>query len=561
MPSNRKTISDYCSKVINNTKHHGELERKACIRYREDLKREDIYMDWDKVDLCIKFIEMLKHTEGPLVGETIKLEPWQKFIVANLVGFYYVEGDFRRFNYGYIEVARKNGKSTFLAALGLYFLILDGEGAAQVYSAATKRDQAKIVFEAAKRFAIKNKDISNMLSIQKDNLTDLSTFSKFEPLPSDAKTLDGLNPHFTIVDEYHVHKDDELYNVIKSGMGARKNPQLVAITTSGFNKTLPCYELRRVCVKILEGEVEDDRQFTVIFTIDKDDDWTDPNVWMKANPNMDVSVQMRYLEGEYNQAKNSSTQVVNFMTKNLNVWTDAAEVWIQTKVWDDQKEPTKLTKNRVCYGGLDLASTSDLTVFSLVFPEYETIDGKEYVVGFTIKNEYFIPEFAVGERSYRNGVPYKKWAVDGNINVIEGNVLDYNFVKAKIREAAEDYDLRYVAYDRWNSTQLVVDCVEEGLPMEPFGQGFGSMNAPTKEFERMALLKEIRHGGDPVLKWALGNVALQMSPSGDIKVAKDKSHEKVDPVVATIMAIGQSLLDQEENNDTEAYEDRGLLIL
>ena len=561
MASLKKQISDYCKRVIQNKKRHGKLERLAVLRYKEDLDREDLEMHWDKAERAIKFIELLKHTEGALAGQRISLEPWQKFIVVNLVGFYYSGGEFRRFNYGYIEVARKNGKSTFLAALGLYFLLLDGEGAAQVYSAATKRDQAKIVYEAAKRFVIRNPKLKNRLTVHRDTMSDSTTFSKFEPLPADAKTLDGLNPHFTIVDEYHVHRDDELYNVIKSGMGARKNPQLVAITTSGFNKNLPCYSLRRVCTQILEGTASDDSQFTIIFTIDEDDDWTDPDVWAKANPNMDVSVSKRYLEIEYNQAKNSSTQVVNFMTKNLNVWTDAAAVWIPTKLWDEQLEPTELTKNRVCYGGLDLSTSRDLTVFSLVFPEIRIENDKEYVIGYTIKNEYFIPEFAVGERSYKDGVPYKDWARNGNINVIEGNTIDYNFIKQKIVEAAEKYNLRYVAFDRWNSSQLVVDCIELGLPMEPFGQGFGSMNAPTKEFEKLALEKNIRHGGDPVLKWSLGNVALQMSPSGDIKVAKDKSNEKVDPIVATIMGIGQSLLDEGNTTDTTAYKDRGLLIL
>lgn len=559
--STRREISYYCKRVIANKTRHGKLERLAVLRYKSDLKRRDLEMKWDRVDRAVRFIELLKHTEGELSGQRIVLEPWQLFILTNLVGFYYKGGRFRRYNYGYIEVARKNGKSTFLAALGLYFLLMDGEGAAQVYSAATKRDQAKIVFDCAKRFVIKNSKLTKALTIHRDTLSDPKTLSKFEPLPADAKTLDGLNPHFTIVDEYHVHKNDELYNVIKSGMGARANPQLVAITTAGFNKNLPCYSLRKVGVNILEGLAEDDSQFVEIFTIDEEDDWTDPKVWVKANPNMDVSVSKRYLEIEYNQAKNSSTQVVNFMTKNLNVWTDAAAVWINTEIWDKQKEPTELTKNRVCYGGLDLSTSRDLTVFSLVFPEYDTSSGEKQVKGFTIKNEYFIPRYAVENRSYVDGVPYGDWARNGHINVIEGNTIDYNFIKQKMIEAAEKYNVRYIAYDRWNASQLVVDGLEIGLPLEPFGQGWGSMNAPTKEFEKLALEFDMRHGGDPVLKWALGNVVIQMSPSGDIKVVKDKSNEKVDPVVATVMAIGQSLLDEGNTKETKAYKDRGFLMI
>ena len=558
--SNKKIVADYCKRVIANTKRHGKLERLAVLRYKRDLQNEKFVLKWDKVDRAVRFIQLLKHTEGALAGQRIILEPWQIFIVANLVGFYYAEKEYRRFNYGYIEVARKNGKSTFLAALGLFFLLMDGEGAAQVFSAATKRDQAKIVFDAAKRFVYKNSNLGKALTVHRDTISDPKTFSKFEPLPSDAKTLDGLNPHFTVVDEYHVHKTDELYNVIKSGMGARKNPQLVAITTAGFNKTLPCYSLRHMCTQILEEVVEDDSQFTVIFTIDDEDDWQDSEVWHKSNPNMDVSVTKRYLEIEFNQAKNSSTQVVNFMTKNLNVWTDAAEVWIPTEIWNDQPEPTPLYKNRICYGGLDLSSSRDISVFSLVFPEVVEVDGTKQMVGYTIKNEYFIPRYAVRERSKRDGVPYDHWSREGFINTIDGNTVDYNFIKQKIVDAASEYDLRYVAYDRWNSSQLVVDCIDLGLPMQPFGQGWGSMNAPTKEFEKLALEKKLRHGNDPVLKWSLGNVALQVSPTGDLKVAKDKSNEKVDPIVATIMGIGQSLLDEGNTTETEAYKDRGFEV-
>lgn len=559
--STKKVIADYCKKVILNKKRHGDLERKSVERYKKDLLRDDLEMYWGRAEKCIKFIELLKHTEGDLAGEQIRLEPWQKFIIVNMLGFYYTGGKYRRFNYGYIEVARKNGKSTFLAALGLYFLLMDGEAGAQVYSAATKRDQAAIVFNAAKRFVQKNSQLNKAISTFTGSLTDPKTNSFFKPLPSEAMTLDGLNPHFTVVDEYHVHKDDELYNVIKSGSGARTNPQMTTITTAGFNKNLPCYQLRRTCIQILQEQADDDSMFTVIFTIDETDDWTDPEVWVKANPNMDVSVSTRYLDREYNQAKNSSTQVVNFMTKHLNVWTDAAEVWIQTDVWDNQKEPTELTKNRICYGGLDLSTSRDITAFSLVFPEIVTVEGKETVVGYTVKNEYFIPEYAVGERSYKNGVPYDKWAKEGSIHVISGNTIDYNFIKERIYEAMELYDVRYIAFDRWNSSQLVVDLIEQGVPVEPFGQGFGSMNAPTKEFEKLALEYSIRHGGDPVLKWSLGNVAIDVDPAGSIKVTKKKSQEKVDPIVATIMAIGQSLLDEGNTLNTVAYKDRGFRIL
>ena len=535
-----KETQDYIDKVKTDLKSHGKLERLAVERFEKDLERTDLTFDVDKAERVIRFCELLTHTKGPLANTRIKLEPWQKFIIYNVYGFMRPDG-FRRYRYFYCEVARKNGKSTFLAALGLYHLLADGEGGAEVYTAAVKRDQARIVFDMAQGMIRNSSRLSALVDSNKMNVSVLKTMSKLEPLPADARTLDGLNPSLAIVDEYHSHKTSELYNVLKSASGARMQPVQACITTAGFNKLLPCYELRGTVIKLLEGTIEDDSQFGIIFTIDDDDDWNDPNVWIKANPNMNVSVRQDYLEQEYNQAKNNSSEVVNFQTKNLNVWTDASEVWIPSKIWNANEKPftDDDLEGQIAYGGLDLASIRDITAFTLVFPQD---DGS-----FLIRAWYFIPTDSVIDRSRRDGVPYRTWSDEGHIVTTEGNVVDYDAVAQVIFEAMEKYDIKSIGYDRWNSSQLVVNLLDEGVPMTPFGQGFGSMSAPSKELEKLCFENKLHHNGDPVLRWAVSNVEIERNPAGDIKPSKKRSSEKIDPVVSLVMAIGEHLNDETDD--------------
>jgi len=352
---------------------------------------------------------------------------------------------------------------------------------------------------------------------------------------------DGLNTHFACIDEYHAHPSDDLYNVIRNSMGARRQPLLFTITTAGFNRESPCYRHRQYCGNVLSGAIQDDGLFTIIYSLDSGDDWTDRKVWAKANPNWGVSVYPRQLEQAVNEAREFVHKEVEFKTKLLNVWTDTAQTWISDKDWAACEQQLSLLGER-CYGGLDLASTSDFCAFSLWFPEHNAV-----------RTWYYLPEAAIKKRTDNVGQSYQQWVRDGYIVVTDGNVTDYGFIKRHIMELAEDYDIQDISFDRFNASQLVIELQNEGLPMFPFGQGFVSMSAPTKELERKVMNKDLIHDGNPVTRWMLGNVLLQYDPAGNVKVNKAKSGDKVDGVVSIIMALGGCMIEAAKNETQDFW--------
>jgi phage terminase large subunit-like protein len=507
-----------------------------------------LWFDEQAAQRVIKFMSLLTQFEGKFHGKALMLEPWQQFVVANLFGWKWNDGS-RRFTEAYIELARKNGKSTLGGGIADYMFAADGEYGAEIYSAATKRDQAKKVFEAGK-YLLKNstsKKLREMVTFQNYNLHIEEKYSKFEPLSSDHKRLDGLNPHCVIIDEFHAHPDNGVYSVMKSGMGARRQPLLFTITTAGFNRFSPCYNQRKLVENVLDGVIEQDNLFGMIYTLDEDDDWKDEKVWIKANPNMGVSVSEKWLRNEIERADADNTQLVPVMTKNLNVWTDAAETWIKDADWmacDIGALPDLTGKE--CYGGLDLASTRDITALVLQFPD---VNGKRQILPI-----FWMPEMNYQERVERDKVNYDVWIREGFIRITPGNVTDYDFIKADILKMAKQYQIRNIAYDRWNASQLVIDLIEEGLKMESFGQGYGSMSAPTKELNKMVLKKNLNHAGNPVLRWMCKNVSIKRDPADNIKIDKNAAQEKVDGMVALVMAIGVEL----KGDNKKTYNQHGL---
>ena len=361
----------YAEKVISGEIVAGQLVRNACERFLRDLNSWQF--EQSNVDHAVTFIQELEHTTGEHAGRKFILEPWQYFIVANLFGFVNDDGT-RRFTRAYVEVPRKNGKSTFSSALMLYGLLADGEPAAQVYSAATKLDQAMMVFGESVRVCqnvdflqgevVVNNSVNNRRILYGQNL--------YKPLEWNPNKQDGLNTHFACIDEYHAHPSDDLYNVIRNSMGARRQPLLFTITTAGFNRESPCYRHRQYCGNVLSGAIQDDGLFTIIYSLDSGDDWTDRKVWAKANPNWGVSVYPRQLEQAVNEAREFVHKEVEFKTKLLNVWTDTAQTWISDSDWAACEQQFSLLGER-CYGGLDLASTSDFCAFSLWFPEHNAV--------------------------------------------------------------------------------------------------------------------------------------------------------------------------------------------
>jgi phage terminase large subunit-like protein len=534
----------------------GRLVKLAVKRHTKDLKdghKRGLYFDEEAATHAIDFFAFLKHTKGALAGKTFELAPFQQFKLWCLFGWKNNDGT-RRFKYAYNEIARKGGKTTEAAGVANYLLVGDGESGAEIYTAATKKDQAKIAFHEAQNQIRSSAQLKDYVGVHKNNLHILATSSKMEPLSSDSHTLDGLNPSGVILDEFHAHKDQgALYHVLKSATGSREQPLIYIITTAGFNKESACFKLRKTCIDILEGRKVDDTMFIMIFTLDEGDDWKDEEVWIKANPNLGNSISMKYLRDEYNQAKNNPSEEVNFKTKNLNIWTDSSMAWINDDDWmlcNLPGDPDKL-EGRVCYAGLDLASTTDVNAFVMVFPDE---DG-EY---FEVICHFWIPEIKAQKKA--DQVDYLLWANQGYVTLTDGNIVDHRIIERDIKRIIQNYHLQSLAIDRALAyTGLAQSLMEEELPLNNFGQGFVSMSEPTKELERKIQLKRINHFGNPVLRWMASNVELKLDPAGNIKIDKSKSSEKVDGMVALVMALGAFMTPPE--SEDSVYLERGIRTL
>lgn len=531
-----------------------EYVRLAVERYYADLDRAlDMgrYFDKKAAMRAIRFIEKLKHTKGEWAGQRFRLEPWQQFVLWNIFGWKNSDGS-RRFRYAYIEIARKNGKTALSAGIGLYMLFADGESRPEVYSAATVKDQAKICFSDAVEI-VKATDLKNYLTPYRNSIVYELKGGTMKPLSSDYGTHDGLNPSCGIIDEFHAHKDSGMFDVIKSAFGARRQPLMFIITTAGFDKSGVCYAYRENVIKVLRGVNEDDSLFGIIYTLDDKSEWDDPKMWIKANPNLGVSLSADYLADQVKDAKNRPEAVRNVMTKNVNLWVDAERTWILDDVWQKcigTTDPADL-KGCACWGGLDLSNVSDITAYVLLFHENDR---------FQLLPHFWIPEEKMLEKIRKENINYDKWVSEGYVTVTSGNVIDYDFVKADILRIVADYDLRTSAYDRWNSSQTIIDLQNEGMECNPFGQGYGSMSAPTKEFEKLVLTEKIEHFGNPVLRWMLASTLVKTDPAGNIKPDKEKSTQKIDGIVAAIMALGEWMTAQ-ANDESNPYENRGLLTL
>ncbi len=549
--------------VISGKLQVGTLARLAVNRHLSDLKNKDweFYYDEQMAKRAFGFISALRHTKGEFAGQRFMLQPFQEFFIKVLFGWQRKEGG-RRFRKAYLEIARKNGKTELAAAIAVYCFLCDNETGAEVYTAATTRDQARIAFETAKVLLKSLKQDSNafnrIVNVLKYNFNVPSTNSKMEAVSADADTLDGLNPHCAIIDEYHAHKTSDVLEVLETGMGSRTQPLLLITTTAGFNRESPCYQFRKVMVDILENRKVDNSVFALLFCLDEDDDWQDKKNWTKSNPNLGITPYMSYMEDQYQKALNEgAAKQIQFMTKNLNLWTTTESVWIshsiieQTRLFIDDDT----LHNKKCFAGLDLASTRDIAALVLCFPVQEGIDNVY------IKSYYFCPEDNVKERSLADGVPYLQWSKDGNLIMTDGNVTDYDYIKAKVIELTAKYKIECIAFDRWNASQLVIQLTNDGANMKPFGQGFISMSAPTKEIEKMFLSKSINHDGNPVFEWMMSNVLLRFDPAGNVKIDKAKSTEKVDGPVAMVMAYAQIMVEDKPTIYTSNERAEGLLIL
>lgn len=536
--------------------------RKCVERHVADLERVErgestLYFDVEAAEHVVAFFpHFLKHSKGEWAGSPVELEPWQQFVLWVLFGWMRADGA-RRFRTCYLEVARKNGKSTLAAGIGLYLMVADGEPGAEVYAAATKRDQAKIVWSEAKRMVQSSPSLRKRVSIYRssNNLSIEGTASKFEPLGRDSDGLDGLNISGSIVDELHAHKTRDVYDLIETATGSRRQPMIFAITTAGFNRQSICFELHDYTQKVLDGVIVDDSHFGVIFALDEGDDWEDEGNWIKANPNLNVSAKLDDLRRKATKAREMPSALNAFLRLHLNEWTQAETKWMDADKWRacGEEVDADALRGRICYAGLDLSSTTDVSALVLAFPKQKPTDKLRVLCRF------WIPEAAMRERSRRDRVPYDAWVRAGHMRTTPGDVIDYDFIVTEIEELAERYDLREIAFDRWGATQLSTTLTEAGHTMVQFGQGFASMSGPMKELERLVSSQGLAHGNQPVLTWMADNLVAREDPAGNIKPDKQRSIEKIDGMVALIMALDRAI--RNEGSETSVYEERGIRVL
>ncbi len=510
----------------------------ACKRQTEDLKkyaRSGLY-EWSKEEagrIC-RFIELLTHTKGELAGQRVVLEPWQIFILTTVFGWRRRADGGRRFRRVYIEVPRGSGKSTLSSGVALYCLLADHEPGAEVYSFATTRDQAKIVFGDAKVMAEHNPALRERFGLQvlANALYVSSTNSTFQAKSAEGSTLDGLNTHLAVVDELHAHKTRAVYDVVETSLGKRRSSLLWCITTAGFDTSGICYEVRTMCTKVLSRLADDETQFAIIYTIDDGDDWSSMEALEKANPNWGVSVRPEVITSLLQKAKTLPSAINNFKTKHLDVWCSARSAWLDMRAWK-RCETTGLElsdfEGQPCFIGLDIGSKSDLTVKTYLFPVEE--DGKDKYALFC---ECWLPSKAI-ETSTNS--QYSGWVRSGYIQETDGAMTDLNVIEDSIREDLSRFDVQAITYDPWQATQIATSLSDEGEPMLECRFTVQNVSDPMKTLEALVIDGRIVHDGNPVMAWMMGNVEARIDAKDNIFPRKERHENKIDGAVAAILAL------------------------
>ena len=535
----------------------GEILRKLKKYTPTKFKAEDSTYDKDAADFAVMFIESLCHTKGTWAGKKFELIDWQEQIIRDLFGTLKPNG-YRQFNTAYVEIPKKQGKSELAAAVALLLCCGDGEERAEVYGCAADRQQATIVFDVAadmvRMCPALNKRVKILASQKRIIYTPTNSF--YQVLSAEAYSKHGFNIHGVVFDELHTQPNRKLFDVMTKGSGdARMQPLYFLITTAGTDTNSICYETHQKAKDILDGRKIDPTFYPVIYGADESDDWTDPAVWRKANPSLDITVDIDKVEAACNSAKQNPGEENSFRQLRLNQWVKQAVRWMPMEKWDACAFPVDEDEleGRVCYGGLDLSSTTDITAFVLVFPPQDE-DDKYIVLPY-----FWVPEDTLDLRVRRDHVPYDVWERKGYLQTTEGNVVHYGYIEKFIERLGERFNIREIAFDRWGAVQMVQNLEGMGFTVVPFGQGFKDMSPPTKELMKLVLEQRIAHGGHPVLRWNMDNIFIRTDPAGNIKADKEKSTEKIDGAVATIMALDRAIRCGNDAGES-VYDTRGLLV-
>lgn len=515
------------------------------------------HYDKAKADRAVKFIENLCHTKGKWAGKRFWLLPWQEQLIRDIFGIVKPDG-YRQPRTAFVEICKKVGKSELAAAVALYLLYADNEPSAEVYGAAADRQQASIVFDVARQMVEMSPALlkrSKLMTATK-RIVNYGNSGYYQVLSAEVGGKHGFSVSGLVFDEIHTQPNRQLYDVLTKGSSdARQNPLHFIITTAGTDRHSIAYELHTKAVDILEGRRVDPTFYPVVYGLKDDEDWEDEANWYKVNPSLGYTVDIERLRDAYREAKQNPADEVTFKWLRLNMWVSSTVAWIPDAIFMKGNEEIDLAalEGRDCYGGLDLSSTGDITALVLMFPPRDE-DEKYILLPF-----FWVPEETIPQRVKAASVPYDIWERQGYLLSTEGNVIHYDFIEKFINDLAEKYHIVEIAVDRWNATQMIQNLEGDGFTMVPFGQGFASMSGPTKDFYRLLMEGKIIHGGHPVLRWMAGNVVVDTDPAGNIKVTKAKSKEKIDGIVAAIMALDRCIRNQTEPQGS-VYDERGLLV-
>lgn len=530
----------YSLKVIDKSINAGESVLRACERHIRDLKKsldenQDYEYKFDKKraqHIYSFFDRFVKHQKGELAGKPVTLELWQKFILGSLMGWIDKETGARRFTISYTQIARKNGKSLLSSGLSLYMFMIDKEQGAECYCASTKRDTAKIVFMDTMRMIKAAPVLRKHTRIQESLSTIHYKNSVFKALSAD-KGQDGLNIHFVSYDEFHLEKTREMYDVLVSGMQARKQPLMFIITTAGESRggTSPCYETYEYCKQILNNISPNENMFCYIAEMDEGDDVHDSSNWFKSNPNINVSISLKALKQAYVRARDNN-EMDNFMIKHMNKWIQRKDAYFPVVQWKNKTLPN--LEGKECHVGIDLSSKIDITGVSAVFP----LENGEYAV----LSHCFMPAYGIEEKERKDRVPYRRWAKEGYITLIPGEVIDINFVFEYVKELSSKYEVLSVGLDPWNATALMVKLDNEGYEVHEVRQGFKTLSEPIKFTKELMLKNLFNHGGNPVLKWCSANAVAKYDANENVVLDKSMSVNRIDAIASTITAMVQAML-------------------
>ena len=515
------------------------------------------HYDEEKADRAVKFIENLCHTKGKWAGKRFWLLPWQEQLIRDIFGIVKPDG-YRQFRTAFVEICKKVGKSELAAAIALYLLYADNEPSAEVYGAAADRQQASIVFDVARQMVEMSPALlkrSKIMGATK-RIVNYGNAGYYQVLSAEVGGKHGFSVSGLVFDEIHTQPNRQLYDVLTKGSSdARQNPLHFIITTAGTDRHSIAYELHTKAIDILEGRRVDPTFYPVVYGLKDDEDWEDEANWYKVNPSLGYTVDIERLRDAYREAKQNPADEITFRWLRMNQWVSSTTAWIPDQIYQRGNEEIdlKALEGRECYGGLDLSSTGDITAFVLMFPPRD--EEEKYI----LLPFFWVPEETIPQRVKANSVPYDVWERQGYLMSTEGNVIHYDFIEKFIEELGEKYHILEIAFDRWGATQMVQDLEGMGFSVVPFGQGYSSMSAPTKEFYKILMEGNMVHGGHPVLRWMAGNVVIDTDPAGNIKVTKARSKEKIDGIVAAIMALDRCIRNQVQKQGS-VYDERGLLV-